>query len=42
MKSSVKAGDKYSYNVSASCTRADGTISYIVVDPDMIIIPGGK
>ena len=40
MKSSVKAGDKYSYNVTAGCVRADGTTSKIIVDPDIIIIPG--
>ena len=42
MKSNVKAGDKYSYNVSAVCTRADGTVSNVIIDPDMIIIPGGR
>ena len=42
MKSTVKAGEKYSYNITASCQRADGTVSYIVVDPDMIILPGGR
>ena len=40
MKSSVKAGDKYSYNITAGCIRADGTTSKIIVDPDIIIIPG--
>lgn len=42
MKSSVKAGDKYSYAVTAVCTRADGTTSNVIIDPDMIIIPGGR
>ena len=42
MKPTVKAGDKYSYNVTGTCTRADGTNSYVVIDPDMIIIPGGR
>ena len=42
MKTSVKPGEKYSYNVTATCTRADGTLSYVVIDPDMIIIPGGR
>lgn len=42
MKTNVKAGDKYSYNVTATCTRADGTNSYVVIDPDMIILPGGR
>jgi hypothetical protein len=41
MKSSVKIGDKYSYAVTGVCTRADGTTSNVVIDPDMIII-GGK
>lgn len=40
MKSGVKVGDKYAYNVTAYCTRADGTVSTIVIDPDIIIIPG--
>ena len=40
MKTSVKAGDKFSYAVTAVCTRADGTVSNIIIDPDMIIIPG--
>ncbi|MEO8577592.1 MAG: hypothetical protein ABI556_12860 [Gemmatimonadales bacterium] len=41
MKNNVKVGDRYSYNVSGVCTRADGTTSNVVIDPDMIII-GGK
>lgn len=41
MKSTVKVGDRYSYNVSAVCQRADGSLNNIVIDPDMIIIPGG-
>jgi len=40
MKSSVRAGEKYSYAVTAVCTRADGTVSNVIIDPDMIIIPG--
>lgn len=40
MKAGVKAGDKYSYAVTAVCTRADGTVSNVIIDPDMIIIPG--
>ena len=41
MKPTVKVGDKYGYNVTAYCTRADGTVSTIIIDPDIIII-GGK
>jgi len=40
MKSTVKAGDKYAYAVTAACLRADGTYSTIVIDPDIIIIGG--
>ena len=40
MKAGVKAGDKYSYAVTAACQRSDGTYSTIIIDPDMIIIPG--
>ena len=42
MKASVKEGEKYSYNVTAVCTRADGTTSNVIIDPDMIILPGGR
>lgn len=40
MKAAVKAGDKYAYAVNAVCTRADGTSSNVIIDPDIIIIPG--
>ncbi|HEX2721760.1 MAG TPA: hypothetical protein VHM24_02500 [Gemmatimonadaceae bacterium] len=40
MKATVKPGDRYSYNVTAACVRADGTTSNVVIDPDMIIIGG--
>ena len=40
MKPGVRAGDKYSYAVTAACPRADGTFSTVIIDPDMIIIPG--
>ncbi len=40
MKSGVKVGDRYSYAVMGVCTRADGSTNTVIIDPDMIIIPG--
>ncbi|MBA2708493.1 MAG: hypothetical protein H0U59_11885 [Gemmatimonadaceae bacterium] len=38
MKANLKVGDRFAYAVTAVCTRADGSTSSVIIDPDMIII----
>jgi hypothetical protein len=33
-----QVGKRYSYAVTAVCTRADGTTNTVVIDPDLIIV----
>ena len=38
MKNNLKVGDRFAYAVTAVCTRADGSTSSVIIDPDMIIV----
>ncbi|HVF38778.1 MAG TPA: hypothetical protein VM939_02685 [Gemmatimonadaceae bacterium] len=38
MRAAQAIGARFGYNVNASCTRADGSTSRIIIDPDMIIV----
>lgn len=36
-----KADGTYPYTIAATCSPADGSQRYIVIDPDMIVVRGG-
>jgi hypothetical protein len=36
-----KADGTYPYNIAATCSPADGSQRYVVIDPDMIVVRGG-